>query len=120
MTDEPLDLAKICKLSAELPGLTGCMLVIGENATSAGERPPGLDGRSLRDLSRHLAATANPFSNRPAAARTFTLYGEDRALSIFVRDQLTLCVVHPARGFMPGVRERLNDVADALARSLAA
>ena len=120
MTDETLDLAKISNLSAQLPGLSGCMLVVGETVASGGERPDGLDGKTLRELSRQLTTTVSAFSERLPADPTFTLYGGNRALTIFSRDQFCLCVVHQTRGFMPGVRERLTAVADSLARTLPA
>jgi hypothetical protein len=116
MTDEMLDLPRISELSANLPGVTGCLIVAGETMAQGGERPAGLDAPTLRELSAQLISTADAVGDRLPAERTFTLYGGNRALSIFARDALCLCVVHGVRGFLPGVRERLNAVADTLAR----
>lgn len=117
MTDEPLDLPKISQLSAALPGVSGCLIVAGEHLAQGGERPAGLDAHTLRDLSERLTATAEAVRDKLAPERTFTLYGGNRALSIFARPSLCLCVVHGTRGFLPGVRERLTAVADTLARA---
>ncbi len=118
MTDELLDLPRISQLSAVLPGVSGCLIVAGESFAQGGERPAGLDARTLRELGAKLAATADAVHDSLRPERTFTIYGGKRALSIFARDTLCLCVVHGTRGFLPGVRERLTAVADTLARGL--
>jgi hypothetical protein len=118
MTEDTLDLPRISELSAELPGVSGCLILAGESLAQGGERPAGLNAQTLRDLSDRLTAAAESVSDKLQADRTFTLYGGSRALSLFARQQLCLCVVHGNRGFLPGVRERLTAVADTLARGM--
>jgi hypothetical protein len=120
MTEDALDLPRISELSATLPGVSGCLILAGESLAQGGERPAGLNAKTLRDLSDRLTAAAESVSDKLQADRTFTLYGGNRALSLFARQQLCLCVVHGNRGFLPGVRERLTAVADTLARGLEA
>ena len=47
---------------------------------------------------------------------TFTLHTDNGLLSFFMHDNICLSVRHTGRGFMPGVREKLEIVTRELAR----
>jgi hypothetical protein len=118
MTEEFLDLARVSQLSCGFPGITGCMIVAGDALAQGGERPAGLDAQALCKLTRQLSAVAAAFPEELPAVQTYTLHVGNRALSIFARPNVSLCLVHSHRGFLPGVRERLAAVADTLSRGL--
>jgi hypothetical protein len=118
MTEEFLDLARVSQLSCGFPGITGCMIVAGDALAQGGERPAGLDAEALCKLTKQLSAVALAFPEELPAVQTYTLHVGNRALSIFARPHVSLCLVHSHRGFLPGVRERLAAVADTLSRGL--
>jgi uncharacterized protein YjbI with pentapeptide repeats len=118
MTEEFLDLARVSQLSCGFPGITGCMIVAGDALAQGGERPAGLDAEALCKLTKQLSAVAVAFPEELPAVQTYTLHVGNRALSIFARPHVSLCLVHSHRGFLPGVRERLAAVADTLSRGL--
>ncbi len=118
MTEEFLDLARVSQLSCGFPGITGCMIVAGDALAQGGERPAGLDAQALCKLTKQLSAVALAFPEELPAVQTYTLHVGNRALSIFARPHVSLCLVHSHRGFLPGVRERLAAVADTLSRGL--
>jgi hypothetical protein len=118
MTEEFLDLPRVSQLSCGFPGITGCMIVAGDALAQGGERPAGLDAQALCQLTKQLSAVAAAFPEELPAVQTYTLHIGNRALSIFARPHVSLCLVHSHRGFLPGVRERLAAVADTLSRGL--
>ena len=114
MTEETLDLAKISRLAAALPGLQACTIVARGETFSSGNLPEGLHLNARRGLSPQVGAAADrlPIGN----LKTFTLYGEQYSVSFFERPSVCLCAIHRSRSFVPGVREKLVAVVDELAR----
>ncbi len=115
MTDETLDLPKISRLAAALPGIQACIISTRGETVSAGTLPQGFDVATLRGLSPQVGAAADRLPI--GELKNFTLYGEQYSVSFFERMSGCLCAVHRARSFVPGVREKLVSVADELARS---
>ena len=114
MTEETLDLAKISRLAAALPGIQGCVIVARGETFSSGNMPEGFHLNALRGLSPQVGAAADRLPI--GELKNFTLYGEQYSISFFERPSVCLCAIHRARSFVPGVRERLVAVADELAR----
>ncbi len=113
MTDEPLDLPRISKLAAMLPGVQACVIATRDQAVTGGVLPEGFDISALLGLAPRVGEAAGRLPI--GALKHFTLYGEDYSVSFFERDGLCLCAVHRARSFVPGVREKLVALADELA-----
>jgi hypothetical protein len=114
MTEETLDLAKISRLAAALPGLQGCVIVARGETFSSGILPEGFHLNALRGLAPQVGAAADRLPI--GELKNFTLYGEQYSISFFERPAVCLCAVHRARSFVPGVREKLVAVVDELAR----
>jgi hypothetical protein len=113
MTDEALDLQKISRLAAELPGVQACVIATRETAVTGGLLPEGFDVTALLGLAPRVGEAAGRLPI--GALKHFTLYGERYSVSFFERSGLCLCAVHRARSFVPGVREKLVALADELA-----
>ncbi len=109
MTDQPLDLAAVCRHTTALPGIRACALAWRDEHALAGEVPPGFDLATLHAATPQPGAAELPIGH----LENVTLHGDQAAISIFTRPGLLLAVLH--RPLPPGVRERLTAIATALA-----
>jgi hypothetical protein len=114
MTEETLDLQKISRLAAGLPGVYACVIATRDQACTGGTLPEGFDLAALLGLAPRVGEAAGrmPIGN----LKHFTLYGDAYSVSFFARHGLSLCAVHRPRSFVPGVREKLVALADELSR----
>ena len=114
MTEETLDLSKISRLAAALPGIQACIIATQGKSYSSGNLPEGFDLNALRGLAPQVGAAADRLPI--GQLKNFTLYGQDYSISFFERTSVCICAIHRARSFVPGVREKLVAVVDELAR----
>lgn len=115
MTDESLDLAAVCRHAAALPGVGACALEWRGERAFGGELPEGFDLATLHLAAARMNDAARAIGSLPLGAfQSFTLHGDQAAISLFTRPGLLLAVLH--RALPPGVRERLATVADEVAR----
>jgi len=114
MTEETLDLPKISRLAAGLPGVYACVIATRDQACTGGTLPDGFDLAALLGLAPRVGEAAGRMPI--GQLKHFTLYGEAYSVSFFERHGLSLCAVHRPRSFVPGVREKLVALADELSR----
>jgi len=115
MTEEALDLTKISRLAAQLPGVHACVIATRDQACTGGTLPEGFDLAALLGLAPRVGEAAGRLPI--GELKHFTLYGERYSVSFFERNGLSLCAVHRPRSFVPGVREKLVAIADELSKS---
>jgi hypothetical protein len=119
MTEDALDIQRVVELAGALPGLSGCILVReAENARSP-RAPAGWDGPELAAEARRLLDEAVRADTGLTLLPALTLYAESGPVSFLRRGALTLLVAHRERGFLPGVREKLEAVLDLVEQALA-
>jgi hypothetical protein len=114
MTEETLDLPKISRLAASLPGVYACVIATRDQACTGGTLPEGFDLAALLGLAPRVGEAAGRMPI--GQLKHFTLYGDAYSVSFFERNGLSLCAVHRPRSFVPGVREKLVALADELSR----
>ena len=114
MTEETLDLPKISRLAASLPGVYACVIATRDQACTGGTLPDGFDLAALLGLAPRVGEAAGRMPI--GQLKHFTLYGDAYSVSFFERNGLSLCAVHRPRSFVPGVREKLVALADELSR----
>jgi len=114
MTEETLDLPKISRLAASLPGVYACVIATRDQACTGGNLPDGFDLAALLGLAPRVGEAAGRMPI--GQLKHFTLYGDAYSVSFFERNGLSLCAVHRPRSFVPGVREKLVALADELSR----
>jgi hypothetical protein len=105
-------LARVAEHLATLPGLSACVLDVRYEAAEAGVFPEGLNPENIRGLVAPLAAAL--------AGRTdehISIFGEHGSISIFARGEARLAILHRARVFLPGIREKLAAVTGTLANA---
>ena len=115
MTDEFLDLPAVCRHVSALPGIQACVVSRRGEKAHAGELPSGFEFSELLAFAPGVTQVAGRLPI--GALQHFTLYAETHSVSFFEAHEAYLCVVHRARSFIPGVREKLVTVADELSKS---
>jgi hypothetical protein len=114
MTEEQLDARQVANLLAAFPKINSAMIMHGDGTVLGGNLPEGYHletallapgiMRSVFDFNRRLR------SNETSA---FTLLGE-RPVTLFGEGDVYILVSHEGRGLLPGVRERVGEVARVL------
>jgi len=95
-----------------LNALSACVLDVRHEAAEAGDFSEGLDSAKIRELIGPLAAALTG-----RTGEHISISGETGTISVFACGEARLAVVHRARVFLPGVREKLIATADALSRA---
>jgi len=111
--EEELPITRLLALAGALPGLQGCALVRGSETVRSAGVPVGLDVPSLAIGARDLLEALGKPSGlhfKPA----ITLYAESGPISLLHAGDLRLLVIHRERGFLPGIREKLEALLEAL------
>ncbi len=111
MTEEEIDAKVVVRLVSQMPGISGCAVMFADGLRLAGNFPEG-DAEGF-------SAMAPPFYKRTqnfvselkvGGLKAFTVHTEKDLLSFFMHDDICVSVRHSGRGFLPGVREKLEIV----------
>jgi len=119
MTDDDLDVQRVVELAGALPALAGCVLVRESEVSRSPGAPAGWDGPELAVEARRLLEDAGRADTGLTLLPAITLYAESGPVSFLRRGALTLLVAHRERGFLPGVREKLEALLELVEQSLA-
>ncbi len=116
LTEEYLSVDRIVELCGALPGVNSCVLSHGASVIASHNVPDSID---LVSLSAHALEMLRAMRESSAkmgigAVPAVTIHSEKGPITFFHRDDLCLLVLHKDRGFIPGVREKLQQVMDAL------
>ncbi len=113
---------RVMALAGQLPGLRACVLAHGDQVVCASNTPAEIDLRSLSGQAMTMLSQIRDSSARMGlgAVPAITLHAEHGILSFLHQGELCLLVLHSDRGFVPGVRERLQEMLGhlSLARAL--
>lgn len=112
MTEEKLTLERVISKAGELPGLKACVLAHGDRVLCTSNASTGIDLRTLSGQAMTMLAQIRESSAGMGlgAVPAVTLHAEQGALSFLHNGELCLLVLHTDRGFIPGVRERLQEM----------
>jgi predicted regulator of Ras-like GTPase activity (Roadblock/LC7/MglB family) len=118
MTEEMLSVDRVVELCGGFPGINSCILAHGAAVLASHNVPESID---LVSLSAHALEMLGAM--RQSAARmgigavpAVTIHAEKGPITFFHQDDLCLLVMHKDRGFVPGVREKLQKVVEHLAQ----
>jgi hypothetical protein len=114
MTEDQLDVRQVANLLAAFPKVNSAMVMMSDGLVLGGNLPKGYHletalltpviMRSVREFDRRLR------SNETSA---FTMLG-DRPVTLFAEGNVYILISHEGRGLLPGMRERIGEVARAL------
>jgi len=120
MTEDPLDAPQVADRLAGFPKVHSAIVMLGDGTVLGGSVPDSYDlqtallaplvMRSVQEFNRKLRA--NEIS-------AFTLLS-DQPVTIFAEGNVYILIAHEGRGLLPGVRERIGEVARALGAALGA
>ena len=112
MTEEKLTMDRVIAMAGQLPGLRACILAHGDQVVCASNTPPGIDLQTLSAQAMTMLAQIRESSSKMGLGNVpgVTLHAEQGALSFLHNNELCLLVLHADRGFLPGVRERLQEM----------
>jgi hypothetical protein len=119
MTEDQLDPAEVANLVAAFPKVTSAMVMLADGTVLGGNVPDGyhletalrapLIMRSVQEFDRKL---------RSQETSAFTLLG-DIPVTLFAEGNVYILISHQGRGLLPGVRQRIGEVARALDAAVA-
>jgi predicted regulator of Ras-like GTPase activity (Roadblock/LC7/MglB family) len=112
MTEEKLTLESVISKAGQLPGLNACVLAHGDQVLCTSNATTGVDLRTLSTQAMTMLGQIRETSANMGlgAVPAVTLHAEQGALSFLHNGELCLLVLHADRGFVPGVRERLQQM----------
>ncbi len=119
LTEEFLSVDRVLELCGGFPGVNACVLAHGAAVVGAHNVPESFD---LVSLSAHAVEMLNGMRQSAAkmgigAVPAVTIHSEKGPITFFHESDFSLFVFHKDRMFVPGVREKLEQVVGALASS---
>ena len=118
MTEEMLSIDRVVELCGVLPGIKSCILAHGAEVLASHNVPESIDLVSLSAHALEMLAAMRQSASRMGigAVPAVTIHAEKGPITFFHQDDLCLLVMHKDRGFVPGVREKLQKVVEHLAQ----
>ena len=122
MTEDELDAKTVVKLVSQLPGINGCAVMFGDGLRLAGNFPENGHAEGFSAMSPPFYKRTMNFASelKLGELQAFTIYTDTGLLSFFMHDDICMSVRHAGRGFLPGVREKLETVTRELAQMYSA
>ncbi|HZC34347.1 MAG TPA: hypothetical protein VE242_01970 [Chthoniobacterales bacterium] len=114
LTDDFLDAGQVAKLLRAFPKVKGALILLENGTVMGGDLPQGFEleaafaAPGLLRASREFAKTLN---GSDIAAVTLLA---DVPISVFLERKVCILIAHEGRGLLPGMRERVSDIAKAL------
>jgi hypothetical protein len=114
LTDDFLDARQVAKLLRTFPKVKGALILLEDGTVMGGDLPEGFhlgaafSAPGLLRASREFVRMLNGSS---VAAVTLLA---DIPISVFLEHKVCILVAHEGRGLLPGMRERISDIAKAL------
>jgi hypothetical protein len=115
MTEDHLDAPQVADLLAAFPKVNSAMVMLGDGTVLGGNVPDGYHlETALRDAPV-IMQSVQEFNRRLRSHETsaFTLLG-DPPVTLFAEGKVYILISHEGRGLLPGVRQRIGEVARAL------
>ena len=119
MTEEFISVERVVELSGGLPGIKSCVLAHGSAVLASHNVPESIDLVSLSAHALEMLAAMRQSAARMGvgAVPAVTIHSEKGPITFFHQDDLCLLVLHKDRGFVPGVREKLQKVVECLSET---
>ncbi|MEO6846770.1 MAG: hypothetical protein ABI443_04980 [Chthoniobacterales bacterium] len=112
MTDEALTIERTIELSSTLPGVRSCVLARGAGIIASANVPEGIDVVALSTNAMNMLRQMQESLQKMGIGSipAVTLHSEKGPVSVLPYEDLCMLIFHKDRAFIPGVRERLQDV----------
>lgn len=122
MTEEMLSVDRVVELCGALPGIKSCILAHGAAVLASHNVPESIDLVSLSAHALEMLAAMRQSAARMGigAVPAVTIHADKGPITFFHQADLCLLVMHKDRGFVPGVREKLQKVVEHLVQDASA
>lgn len=119
LTEETLTPERIIELCGGFPGINSCVLTSGGGVIASHNVPDSIDPVSLSAHALEMIRAMRESSAKMGvgAIPAVTIHSEKGPITFFHEDDLCFLVLHKDRGFVPGVREKLQQVVHHLAQA---
>jgi len=119
LTEETLTPERIIELCGGFPGINSCVLTRGGGVIASHNVPDSIDPVSLSAHALEMIRAMRESSAKMGvgAIPAVTIHSEKGPITFFHEDDLCFLVLHKDRGFVPGVREKLQQVVHHLAQA---
>ncbi|MGA8658092.1 MAG: hypothetical protein WB586_18265 [Chthoniobacterales bacterium] len=114
ITDDFLDVARVAKLLSTFPKVKGAVIVLEPGRILASELPNGFELETTLaapSLIRAVRQFTQALCQSDACGLTILA---DLPISVFQEGKICVLIAHDGRGLLPGMKERVTDVAKAL------
>jgi hypothetical protein len=114
LTDDFLDACQVAKLLRAFPKVKGALILMEDGTVMGGDLPEGfnLDASfAAPTLLRASREFVNTLNGSDVVAITLLA---DTPISVFLERKVCILIAHEGRGLLPGMRERVSDIAKAL------
>ena len=120
MTEDALDAPQVADRLAGFPKVHSAIVMLGDGTVLGGSVPDSYD-RETALLAPLIMRSVQEFNRKLRANETsaFTLLS-DQPVTLFAEGNVYILIAHEGRGLLPGVRERIGEVARALGAALGA
>jgi hypothetical protein len=115
MTEDYLDAPQVAHLLNAFPKVNSAMVMLGDGTVLGGNIPDGYHLETALSDAPVIMRSVLEFNRRLRSDETsaFTLLG-DPPFTLFAEGKVLILISHQGRGLLPGVRQRIGEVARAL------
>ncbi|CAN5690371.1 hypothetical protein BH09VER1_BH09VER1_04000 [soil metagenome] len=119
LTEDVLSVERVVELCNGLPGIKSCILTRSGSVINARNVPDSIDLISLsaNALEMFSAMRGSCAKMGIGAVPAVTMHSQKGPITFFHEEDICLLVLHKDRGFVPGVREKLQTVVEELAKA---
>ncbi|HXO96081.1 MAG TPA: hypothetical protein VN857_05810 [Chthoniobacterales bacterium] len=114
LTDDFLDARQVAKLLRAFPKVKGALILLEDGTVMGGDLPEGFNlgaAFAAPDLLRASRKFVDALNGSNVVAVTLLA---DIPISVFLEHRVCILIAHEGRGLLPGMRERIGDIAKAL------
>jgi hypothetical protein len=114
LTDDFLDARQVAKLLRAFPKVKGALILLEDGTVMGGDLPEGFNlgaAFAAPDLLRASRKFVDALNGSNVVAVTLLA---DIPISVFLEHRICILIAHEGRGLLPGMRERIGDIAKAL------
>ena len=116
--DREMTLQEIVRLTSALAGIEGCMLAMADGLFLTGQLPPHLDQEAISVFAPQLFKKVGRYVKelKIGQVRRFTLFTDQRPLSVFRAGDVYLIVIHDTRHFSKRLLRQCERISQEIAR----
>jgi hypothetical protein len=114
LTDDFLDARQVAKMLRAFPKVKAALILLEDGTVMGGDLPEGFNlaaSFAAPNLFRANREFVNSLNGSNIVAITLLA---DTPISVFLERKICILIAHEGRGLLPGMRERINEIAKAL------